>query len=121
MDTSSGAAALDSQAKQSYRDLAKRDEVTLGDPGPEHLFSATVYDRGALALHALRLRVGDDIFFTILRTWAERYKYGNANTAEFLALADGVAAKSGAGASVASALLQDWLYGAKAACRLPAS
>jgi aminopeptidase N len=108
-----GVAALDSQVEQSYQDLAKTEKVTLGDPGPEHLFAATVYDRGALALHALRLRVGDDAFFTILRTWADRYKYGNASTADFLALADGVAAKSGAGASVASALLQDWLYGAK--------
>ena len=108
-----GAAAFDSQVKQSYQDLAKTEEVTLGDPGPKHLFASTVYDRGALALHALRLRVGDDAFFTILRTWAERYEYGNVRTADFLALADGVAAKSGVGASVASALLQDWLYGAK--------
>jgi aminopeptidase N len=106
-----GAGALDSQVQQSAQDLAQQKQITLGDPGPRQLFASTVYDRGALALHALRLTVGDDAFFEILRTWAERYEYGNARTADFLALADEVAAKEGARASAASAVLHDWLSG----------
>jgi aminopeptidase N len=60
-----------------------------GDPGPSALFSPPiVYERGALALHALRLRLGDEIFFTILRTWTTRFHNGNATTEDFIALAE---------------------------------
>ena len=58
----------------------------VSDPGVEDLFSDNVYVRGALTLHALRLTVGDEVFFAILREWASRYKYGNATTMDFVAL-----------------------------------
>jgi aminopeptidase N len=60
-----------------------------GDPGPTELFSPTiVYERGALTLHALRLTVGDEAFFTILRAWTVRFHNGNATTEDFIALAE---------------------------------
>jgi len=60
-----------------------------GDPGPTELFSPPiVYERGALTLHALRLTVGDEAFFTILRTWTTRFHNGNATTEDFIALAE---------------------------------
>ncbi len=60
-----------------------------GDPGRGELFSPSiVYERGALTLHALRLRVGDEIFFTILRSWTERFHNGNATSEDFMALAE---------------------------------
>ena len=59
-----------------------------GDPGPAGLFDASVYRRGGLTLHALRLEVGDDAFFTMLRTWLERYGGGSATTSDFIALAE---------------------------------
>jgi len=62
----------------------------IGDPGPDHLFDPEVYDRGALTLHALRLKVGDDAFFRILREFYARYRNGNAATADFIALAEEV-------------------------------
>jgi aminopeptidase N len=49
-----------------------------------------VYERGALTLHALRLHVGDEAFFTILRTWTARFHNGNATTEDFIALAEEV-------------------------------
>ena len=62
-----------------------------GDPGPTELFSPSiVYERGALTLHALRLHVGDEAFFTILRTWTGRFHNGNATTEDFIALAEEV-------------------------------
>lgn len=63
-------------------------EPAPGDPGPSGLFDASVYRRGGLTLHALRLEVGDDAFFTILRTWLNRYGGGSASTADFVALAE---------------------------------
>jgi aminopeptidase N len=60
-----------------------------GDPGPTELFSPMmVYERGALTLHALRLHLGDDAFFTILRTWTARFHNGNATTEDFMALSE---------------------------------
>src|SRR5215207_529728 len=60
-----------------------------GDPGASNLFSPMmVYDRGALTLHALRLRVGDEAFFTILRTWTARFHNGNATTEDFVTLSE---------------------------------
>jgi aminopeptidase N len=60
-----------------------------GDPGATALFShPIVYERGALILHALRLTVGDEAFFTILRTWTARFHNGNATTQDFIALAE---------------------------------
>ena len=56
---------------------------------PADLFSPSiVYERGALTLHALRLRVGDEAFFTILRAWTDRFHNGNATTEDFIALAE---------------------------------
>ncbi|MBN2623755.1 MAG: M1 family metallopeptidase [Acidimicrobiales bacterium] len=62
-----------------------------GDPGAATLFDPSVYDRGALTLHAVRATIGDDAFFTVLRTWVERHGGGSASTADFEALAEEVA------------------------------
>ncbi|WP_066371642.1 M1 family metallopeptidase [Herbidospora mongoliensis] len=52
------------------------------------LFNNSVYTRGAMALHALRKRVGDDTFFKLIRQWASDHRYGNATTEQFIALAE---------------------------------
>ncbi|HEY4755709.1 MAG TPA: M1 family aminopeptidase, partial [Ignavibacteriaceae bacterium] len=48
------------------------------------LFSPTVYDKGAWVLHMLRWEVGDSIFFEILRTYFEKFKYKSASTSDFI-------------------------------------
>lgn len=60
-----------------------------GDPGlAELLFSGTVYLRGGMTLQALRVRVGDPVFFQILRDWAAENRHGNVTTPQFIALAE---------------------------------
>ena len=54
-------------------------QLAIGDPGTGDLFDGQVYDRGALTLQALRMRVGDAAFFRILKTWT-RTKAGQAVT-----------------------------------------
>ncbi|MCP1388532.1 M1 family metallopeptidase [Corynebacterium sp. TA-R-1] len=49
---------------------------TLADPGPRHMFDDDVYKRGALTLHALRALLGDDNFFTAIRTYTARCAHG---------------------------------------------
>src|SRR4029077_12069090 len=51
-------------------------------------FDFPVYARGALALHALRVQVGDSAFFNILKEWTKQYAGGTVTTAQFIALAE---------------------------------
>ena len=60
----------------------------MGDPGPELMFDDRVYKRGALALHALRLRCGDLAFFSLLHEWAGQNRHGSVSTQQFILTAD---------------------------------
>jgi aminopeptidase N len=79
-------------------------EVPPGDPGREEIFSDSVYERGGMTLIALRKLVGDEKFSTILRTWTQRHRDGNANTADFIALAEQTSGQQLAG------FFDKWLY-----------
>jgi aminopeptidase N len=70
--------------------LSLSDEALIGQPPADDLYNNTVYTGGALIFHALRLRVGEDAFFNILRSYADRYQYGNAGTDDFITLAEEV-------------------------------
>jgi aminopeptidase N len=59
-------------------------------PPRNDLFTTAVYNRGAMTLQALRVRVGDRVFFRILRNYAAGYRYGNVTTADFVAVAEKV-------------------------------
>jgi len=84
-----GADALDAKVRRVYPFEAFSPNPP-GNPSPTNLYMNTVFDRGALTFHALRLRVGDGVFFRILRTYTERFRYGNASTADFIAIAEEV-------------------------------
>lgn len=79
-------------------------ELLLGDPGPELMFDDRVYKRGALTLHALRVRVGDERFFEVLRTWAQAHRHGTVTTAMFVEHAGTVTGEDLGG------LFEEWLY-----------
>jgi aminopeptidase N len=59
-------------------------------PGPEVMFSSPPYDRGGMTLQALRVKIGDDAFLRLLRSWYGSNKYGNVTTADFIAAAERV-------------------------------
>ena len=90
----SGGRSADERARDHWRKLAdKPQDLLLVDPGPDLMFDDRVYKRGALLLHALRLMVGDDRFFSLLRVWVERNRYGSVTTAMFESLAAEVTAE----------------------------
>lgn len=62
--------------------------VEPGDPGPQNQFDDAVYDRGALAIQALRDTIGDPAFLKLLKAWPARHRYGNGTIAEFESLAE---------------------------------
>ena len=75
-----------------------------GNPGPDRLFSASVYQRGALTLHALRLEIGDEAFFEVMKTFANRFAYSNATTMDFIKISEEVSGKA------LMDLFNEWLY-----------
>ncbi|RKT57870.1 M1 family metallopeptidase [Saccharothrix australiensis] len=78
--------------------------VLPGDPGAADQFHGAVYDRGALAVHALRVAVGDEAFFTLLKRWTQAKKYGTATIEEFIALAERVSGQQ------LDELFRTWLF-----------
>ncbi|MGA8247649.1 MAG: M1 family metallopeptidase, partial [Nocardioides sp.] len=62
-------------------------QLTVADPGPAHLFDWPVYQRGAMALAALRERIGHPVFARLLRAWTARHRHGHGTTGGFEALA----------------------------------
>jgi aminopeptidase N len=66
-----------------------------GNPGgAKHLFDSTIYVRGAMALEALRQKLGDLAFFTVLQRWVAEHRYGNATIPDFIALAESVSGQN---------------------------
>ena len=78
-----------------------------GRPTARSLFNGGVYYWGGIALHALRLEVGDEVFFEILQTYHERYKGSNATTEGFIAVAEEVSSKD------LQVFFDNWLYSEK--------
>ena len=72
----------------SWGDTSPRNTPPGDVGGPKNLFSSTVYDRGAMTLQALRVKIGEEAFFRTLRTWYAKYRYGNATTDDFEAVAE---------------------------------
>jgi LPXTG-motif cell wall-anchored protein len=76
----------------------------VADPGAANIFNGLVYERGAMALHALRAEVGDDVFTQILRGWASENAGGNVTTAQFEAYASSVSGQD------LTELFDTWLH-----------
>ncbi|WP_446214690.1 M1 family metallopeptidase [Micromonospora sp. IBSANI012] len=75
------------------------------DPGRAAMFGDGVYQRGALAVHALRRTVGDETFFRLLSGWTEERRGGVASTTDFVGYAERVAGRP------LRPLLDAWLAG----------
>jgi aminopeptidase N len=101
-----GREALDEWVKSQYSDVVDYPEyfVAPGNPPANDLFNGGVYVRGGLALHALRLEVGDETFFEILPAYFERYQSGNAATEDFIAVSEEISGKD------LTEFFDSWLY-----------
>ncbi|MCO6006693.1 M1 family metallopeptidase [Actinoallomurus purpureus] len=106
-ERSGSGTSVQTQFDQRYRQADSPDlwSVAPAEPGRARLFGRSVYERGAMTLHALRQKVGDAKFFAILRTWTSEHRYGNATTPQFVALAERISGKD------LGRFFQVWLYG----------
>jgi aminopeptidase N len=101
----SGAAPADQLARQHHARLARLPEdLLIGDPGPTSMFDDRLYKRGALTLHGLRLLLGDEDFFGVLREWTTTHRHATATTADFIDL---VATRTG---HQVGTFFEAWLY-----------
>jgi aminopeptidase N len=99
-----GLQTIDSSAGTALANRQFRGGPATGDPDVIDLFGYNVYDGGAVVLHALRLTLGDEPFFELLRRWvAENVGTSQSSTA-FEALAGEVH-----GADL-SDFFAEWLY-----------
>lgn len=101
-----GATVFNATMRGMHAAIRSRQLPPPGDPALDELFGSAVYERGAWTLHALRLTVGDEIFFEILRTYYAAYEGGNATTADFIAVAEAVSGQD------LTDFFQAWLYAA---------
>lgn len=86
----SGGHTAHAMAKRYHEKLSDLpQDLVLADPGPELMFDDRIYKRGALTLHALRMRIGDRPFFSLLREWTTRYRHRTVITDDFTGLAAG--------------------------------
>jgi aminopeptidase N len=101
-----GREGLDEWVADVYAEAAAYPEYfpAPGNPPADDLFNGGVYYRGGLTLHALRLEVGDEAFFEIIKTYYATYKGGNATTEDFIAVAEEVS-----GADL-TGFFDNWLY-----------
>jgi aminopeptidase N len=101
----SGGRSAAAHARQWHAQLATAPaDLVLADPGLAKMFDQRVYKRGGLTLHALRIRIGDERFFGLLREWTARHRHGSVSTDQFVVLAERFAGQE------LTELFAEWLY-----------
>jgi len=75
-------------------------------PDGASLFSPSFvpYNRGAMTLQALRVKIGDAVFFPMMRKWYADNRDGNVTTEDFMALAESESGQQ------LDAFFDVWLY-----------
>ena len=95
-DERSGNGTTYRTALQIFRHFKAGDafwKQSIADPGRNRMFSEAVYLRGGMTLAALRHRIGDNHFFTLLRRWVAAHRYRTATTGEFVDLAERISGR----------------------------
>lgn len=84
--------------------LAAQQFPPPGSPPLDDLINSSVYQRGALTLHALRIQVGDNTFFEVLRSYVTAYQHQNVSTPQFIEIAEEVSGQD------LDSLFDAWLF-----------
>ncbi|MFJ3329036.1 M1 family metallopeptidase [Streptomyces griseus] len=92
--------------REAYEDDANWAFPPADPPTAAELSEPPVYGRGAMAVHRIRLAVGDDAaFFALVRGWTQKYRHGNADTDDFTAYVEEETGQD------LGRLWDAWLYG----------
>ncbi len=78
--------------------------LPIGNPGPKRLFAYPVYERGGMAVQALRHRIGNRAFAEVLRRWVDDRADGTGRVGQFRRLAEEISGQDLGG------LFKAWLH-----------
>lgn len=67
-------------------------------------YGPIVYSKGSLVLNEIRKEVGDELFFNIIRTYYDKYKFKIATTEDFIEVCEDISGKE------LDELFNQWLY-----------
>jgi aminopeptidase N len=73
---------------RGLRDFRSFWKTDISNPGASKVFDLAVYYRGALALQALRNKIGKTAHQQLLREWYATHRNGNASVQQFIRLAE---------------------------------
>ncbi len=104
LEHTQGRGVYDNRVNTMYQVVQQENGIPPGNPTADRIFNLGVYLRGGLTLHALRMQIGDDAFFRALKAYYAKYKYGNASTADFIAVAEQESGQN------LQDLFNSWLY-----------
>ena len=96
--------AMERQKVIRYNQLQRRPVVYDESQNLFLLLNPNSYEKGAWVLHMLRQKIGDKLFFKLLRTFYQTYRLKNAGTADFIALAEKVSGNN------LKTFFNQWLY-----------
>jgi len=94
-------------------ELNFRSPGSSADPTAGTLFGSNSYGGGAVVLHALRLTIGDDAFFTLLTSWVAKNNGESRTTEDFIALATETAGEP------LTQFFDEWLFADKPPTEFP--
>lgn len=101
-----GRDVYEDQVAAAYDSMATRQHSPPDDPGRD-LFTASVYERGGLAVAALRHAIGDDEFFRFLRAYVSEFSGTTVTTEGFLTFVFLLLGPE------AEAIVREWVTGAE--------
>ena len=110
LEHTEGTEALDKKAAKTRDWLERQPGITIGEPPKDDLFNGQVYIKGALALHELRKKVGDEAFFSGCRAYLSRHAGEGAVNPTIEDLQKVMEENSG---QQLGGFFQDWLYKAE--------
>jgi aminopeptidase N len=68
------------------------------------LLNANSYEKGAWVLHMLRMKMGETLFFELLKTYYKKFRHSNASTQDFITLSEQISKQN------LTVFFQQWLY-----------
>lgn len=97
-------------AREHYEELRRKpQDLLLSDPGTKDMFDDRVYKRGALTVHALRVLLGDEAFFRMLRRYVAAGQHSVVEPVDLKREVLAAAVEVGVPAADVEKLWQAWL------------
>ena len=80
------ASYMQEQAGEYFSETNRLGHFPIYDP--DYMWGGTIYEKGAWVLHMLRWTIGNEDFFRTLKTFLDRFAYGNAKIKDFINIAE---------------------------------